>query len=147
MNTSSDTYTLISPGDLWKIYSSVHGIFRGGGSDSSPKLTGANGPRARDFDIVYDATEKCEIALPDQTKGLSFSSTIDRLRKIPIPGRVWVLPKGSQLPEGLMFSYRTQDHPLLTVSRRVTVLDLLSKLSAVADLLRLTDTRIHERKA
>lgn len=61
---------------------------------------------------------------------------------MPIPGRVWVLPRGAELPEGLTFVYRTPDHPLLAVARRMTAVELMVKLAAVAELMRPTDTRI-----
>lgn len=62
MINDRDLYTEIAPGDLGRVYARTEGIFRGGGSDSSPNLASANGPRARDFSIVYDAVERAEVA-------------------------------------------------------------------------------------
>jgi hypothetical protein len=90
--------------------------------------------------------ERCQLVIPDATKGLSFSDSIERLTGIPIAGRVWLLPRGSQLPEGLIFNYRTKDHPLLNVSRRMSVVELTTKLTAVSSLLRPTDAVISRSK-
>jgi hypothetical protein len=117
-------------------------LFRGGGSDGSPKLISANGPRARDFTLIYDPVELCQVAIPDSSKGLSFSDSIQRLQRIPIPGRIWLLPRGAALPEGLVFNYRTVDHPLLNVGRRMPVIELVTKLTAVAALLKPTEARV-----
>lgn len=142
MVSVTDLYTSIPPSEIWKVYDNLAGLFRGGGSDGSPKLVTASGPRARDFNFVYDPIERCQIAVPDVTKGLSFSTTVERLRRIPIPGRVWLLPRGAILPEGLQFNFRDRDHPLLNVSRRMPVVELLSKLTAISALLKPTEVRI-----
>lgn len=96
--------------------------------------------------MIFDATERCQIVLPDATKGLSFADSIERLARIPIAGRVWLLPRGSQLPEGLVFNYRSKDHPLLNVSRRMSVVELTMKLTAVSALLKPTDTNLTRPK-
>jgi hypothetical protein len=105
-----------------------------------------DGPRAGDFRLLYDAAERCDVVIPDPTRGLSFADSIERLAEIPIGGRVWLLPKGAMLPEGLVFNYKSLDHPMLNVSRRMTVVDLTTKLAAVSALLKPTDTVVPKRK-
>lgn len=146
MQNQNDVYTAIGPSELWRVYDKLEGLFRGGGNSTSPQLIRANGPRANDFTMIFDVTERCQIVIPDASKGLSFSDSIERIAQIPIAGRVWLLPKGSQLPEGLVFNYRTKDHPLLNVSRRMSVVDLTTKLAAVSALLKPTDTMITRPK-
>ena len=144
MQNNKDLYTTIAPSELWKVYEKLDGLFRGGGSDEAPKLISANGPRTRDFTIIYDPVERCQVAIPDVTKGLSFAGSVDRLKRNNIAGRVWLLPKGTTLPEGLVFNYKNPDtdHPLLNVSRKMTVIELVAKLTAVAALLKKTDTKV-----
>jgi hypothetical protein len=146
MQNQSDVYTTLGPSELWRVYHHLEGLFRGGGNGESPQLVRANGPRASDFTILYDPVERCQIVIPDPSKGLSFSDSVERLKAIPIAGRVWLLPKGSMLPEGLVFNYKSVDHPLLNVSRRMTVVDLTTKLSAVSALLKPTPTTISRTK-
>lgn len=100
MQNQSDVYTTIGPAELWRVYDNLEGLFRGGGNSVSPQLVRAHGPRASDFSMIYDVTERCQIVIPDASKGLSFSDSVERLERIPIAGRVWLLPKGVQLPEG-----------------------------------------------
>ena len=92
------------------------------------------------------AEQRCQIVIPDPSKGLSFSDSVERLKGIPIAGRVWLLPRGAMIPEGLAFNYRTKGHPLLNVSRRMTVVDLTTKLTAISALLKPTDTNISRLK-
>lgn len=146
MHNKNDIYTTIAPSELWKIYEHLDSLFRGGGNSESPKLIRANGPRAADFTLIYDPIERCQVVIPDRMKGLSFSDSIERLERIPIPGRVWLLPKGTALPEGLCFNYKTLDHPLLNVSRRMSVVELTAKLTTVSSLLKRTDTTIKDSK-
>jgi hypothetical protein len=142
MQNQSNVYTTLGPSELWRVYNQLDGLFRGGGNSESPQLIRANGPRANDFAIIFDPVERCQIVIPDPSRGLSFSDSIERLKGIPIAGRVWLLPRGAMIPEGLVFNFKTKDHPLLNVSRRMTVVDLTAKLTAVAALLKPTDTTI-----
>ena len=73
---------------------------------------------------------------------MSFSSSLQRLRDIPIPGRSWLLRRGAELPEGLVFSYRTIDHPLLNVSQKMTINDLIVKLKEVESMMNDTGVKI-----
>jgi hypothetical protein len=75
-------------------------------------------------------------------KGLSFSSNLQRLRDIPIPGRVWLLPRGSELPDGLTINYKTIDRPLLNVSRKMKMSDLVAKLKELEAMMKDTGVKI-----
>ena len=140
----NDLYTEISPNEIWKLYSHLHGIFSGSGNTTSPKLISPKGPRARDFDIRYDHNEKMEMVYPNPTKGLSFSDSIERLRNIPIKGAVWVLPKDTDIPKGLVINYKNNktDHPLFNVGEPMSVTDLMLKLQYVASKMKPTNERI-----
>ena len=59
----------------------------------------------------------------------------------PIPGRVWLLPRGSKLPEGLVINYKTIDHPLLNVSRKMTMSELIAKLKEVEAMMKDTGVK------
>ena len=63
---------------------------------------------------------------------------MERLKGNPIA----VLSRGAMIPEGLVFNCGTKGHPLLNVSRRMTVVDLTTKLTAVSALLEPSDTSI-----
>ncbi|WP_215396142.1 hypothetical protein [Rheinheimera oceanensis] len=122
-------YTTLGPQELWAFYRGLSGLYRGAGSSGSPKLVRANGPRSKDVTIVYDAEHEIEMVLPDRTKGLSFASSVEKLAKTPIiSGHVWLLPKGTMLPEGLIFNVKDKDHPLLNVSRKMSVSEFTEKL-------------------
>jgi hypothetical protein len=143
MSSVDDLFTTLGPDDLWKIYADVSGIFRGGGNSTDPKLLGPKGPRSRDFTIVFDPTQGLEIVLPDPTKGLSFSNSIERLQGLRIKGIVWRLPKGALLPRGLVFNCRDRTHPLLNVSVPTSVIELTAKLTVLSR--QLVSTRVEIR--
>jgi len=142
VNSSEDLFTTVQPEDLWRVYADVSQLFRGGGSQSDPKLIGPKGPRSSDFTIIYDPIERLEVVIPDPRKGLSFSDSIERLKRIPIRGAVWRLPKGSVVPRGLVFHFQTRDHPLLNVAERMTVIELSAKLLLLSKQLVITEARI-----
>jgi hypothetical protein len=140
----NDLYTEISPDEIWKLYSHLSGLFSGSGNTSSPKLLGIKGPRARDFDIRYDYDEKMEMVYPNPIKGLSFSGSIERLRKIPIKGAVWKLPINTEIPKGIVINYKNNetDHPLFNVGKPMSVTDLILKLQFIASKMEPTNERI-----
>lgn len=142
MKSDKDLYTQIRPEELWKIYSNLDALFRGGGNNNSARLFGPKGIRASDFRIINDAEEQMEMVLPDRTKGLSFSSSIERLQGIPIKDTVWKLPKGTQLPKGLVVNYKTKDHPLINVEYKMSVLDLMAKRKVLASIMEKTEVTI-----
>ncbi len=142
MQSDKDLYTQILPEELWKVYSSLDALFRGGGNSSSPRLLGPKGVRASDFHIVADPIERMEMVLPDTTKGLSFSDSIERLQGIPIKGTIWKLPKGSELPKGLVVNYKTKDHPLINVEYKMSVFDLMAKLKQLSAMMTKTEVKI-----
>lgn len=139
----NDLYTEVSPDEIWKLYSHLNGIFSGSGNTTNAKLI-PKGPRARDFDIRYDDNEKMEMVYPNPTKGLSFSDSIERLRNIPIKGVVWILPKNTEIPKGLVINYKNNgtDHPLFNVGEPMSVTDLMLKLKYVASKMKSTNERI-----
>lgn len=83
-----------------------------------------------------------EMVLPDVTKGLSFSDSVERLQGIPIKGAVWKLPKGSELPKGLIVNYKSKDHPLINVEYKMSVFDLMAKLRLLASMMTKTEVKI-----
>lgn len=138
-------YTVLEPVELWQFYFGNAGLYRGGGSTSNPKLIRANGPRARDIKILYDAEQEIDMVIPDPTKGLSFANNIQKLSKNPtISGRVWMLPKGQTLPEGLIFNVKTKDHPLLNVGRRMSLAEFIEKLKVLSAKMVYTRVRIEK---
>jgi hypothetical protein len=142
-------YIQIQRENVWQVYTeqiAKDGLLRGGGNMSSAKMfksnNGEESVRPADFKIVFDAASGEHIVYPDVTKGLSFSSNLQRLRDIPIPGRVWLLPRGSELPDGLTINYKTIDHPLLNVSRKMKMSDLVAKLKELEAMMKDTGVKI-----
>jgi hypothetical protein len=142
-------YIQIERENVWQVYTeqiAKDGLLRGGGNTSSAKMfksnSGEESVRPADFKIVFDPVTGEHIVYPDATKGLSFSSNLQRLCDIPIPGRVWLLPRGSELPEGLAINYRTIDHPLLNVSRKMKMGELIAKLKEVEAMMKDTGVKI-----
>jgi hypothetical protein len=142
-------YIQIQRENVWQVYTeqiAKDGLLRGGGNMSSAKMfksnSGEESVRPADFKIVFDAASGEHIVYPDVTKGLSFSSNLQRLRDIPIPGRVWLLPRDSELPDGLTINYKTIDHPLLNVSRKMKMSDLVAKLKELEAMMKDTGVKI-----
>lgn len=85
-------YIQIERENIWQVYTTEiakDGLLRGGGNTSSAKMfksnNGEESVRPADFKIVFDAPSGEHFVYPDLTKGLSFSSNLQRLRDIPIP--------------------------------------------------------------
>jgi hypothetical protein len=142
-------YIQIQRENVWQVYTeeiAKDGLLRGGGNMSSAKMfksnSGEESVRPADFKIVFDAASGEHIVYPDVTKGLSFSSNLQRLRDIPIPGRVWLLPRDSELPHGLTINYKTIDHPLLNVSHKMKMSDLVAKLKELEAMMKDTGVKI-----
>lgn len=129
---SKDRFTTLGPDEIWKLYNSVYGIFRGGGNANAPKLVRADGPRRSDLFVVFDPLTNMEMVQPSATMGLSFADSIEVLARKKVEGHVWVLPRGQTLPEGLVFNIKNVDHPLLNVGRPMSVLDMVAKLTQLA---------------
>lgn len=72
---------------------------------------------------------------PNPSRGLSFANSVEMLSRKRIEGHVWKLPRGAMLPEGLVFNVREIDHPLLNVSRVLSVLDMTVRLTQLADMM------------
>lgn len=143
-------YIQIESKNVWQVYTEQiakeGGLLRGGGNVSSPKLYktehGEDSVRPADFKIVYDKPSGEYMVYPDPTKGLSFSSSLQRLRDIPIPGRVWLLPRGKPLPDGLTINYKSIDHPLLNVARKMPMQELIEKLKELESMMTNTGVKI-----
>ena len=75
--------------------------------------------RAADFDIETD-DHGVEWVLPNATKGLSFSDSVQRLGRLRIKGVIWELSSPEELPDGLVINYKDKDHPLINVDRKMT---------------------------
>ncbi len=64
------------------------------------------------------------------------------IRDTPIPGRVWLLPHDSELPDGLTINDKTVDHPLLNVPRKMKMSDLVAKLKELEAMMKDTGVKI-----
>ncbi|GAA3937990.1 hypothetical protein [Litoribacillus peritrichatus] len=138
-------YTILGPNDLWQFYTGVAGIYRGGGNSSDSKILRASGPRVKDVTIIYDPDHEIEMVVPNPSKGLSFASNVEKLSKNPIiSGHVWVLPKGESLPEGLVFNIKDFTHPLLNVSRKMSLPEFTEKLRVLAGKLKPAKVKIEK---
>ena len=135
-------FTTVGPEEIWKLYSSLHGIFRGGGNTKAPKIVRADGPRRKDLDIRVDPDTGLEMVYPNQTKGLSFADSVETLARKELEGQVWVIPRGKKIPGDLVFNIKDLDHPLLNVSRPMTVLDMTALLTKLAELMEPCDVKI-----
>lgn len=135
-------FTTVGPDEIWKIYNNLHGIFRGGGSTKAPKIVRADGPRRKDLDIRLDPATGLEMVYPNRTKGLSFADSVDTLANKKLEGQVWVITKGKRIPGDLVFNIKDFDHPLLNVSKPMTVLELTALLLNLAELMEPCDVRI-----
>lgn len=135
-------FTTIGPDEIWKIYSNLHGIFRGGGNTKIPKIVRADGPRRKDLDIRLDPRTGLEMVYPNPVKGLSFSDSVETLARKSLEGQVWVIPKGTKIPSGLVFNIKDKDHPLLNVSKSMSVLELTALLTELASLMKPCDVKI-----
>ncbi len=135
-------FTTVGPNEIWKIYNNLHGIFRSGGNTTAPKIVRADGPRRKDLDIRIDPNTGLETVYPNPIKGLSFADSIDTLAKKELEGQVWFIPKGTKIPGDLIFNIKDYDHPLLNVSKPMSVLDLTVLLTQLASLMRPCDVKI-----
>lgn len=135
-------FTTIGPDEIWKLYNNLHGIFRGGGNSISPKIVRADGPRRKDLDVRVDPNTGLEMVYPNPSKGLSFSNSIETLAAKALEGQVWVIPKGSKIPGGLVFNIKDKDHPLLNVSKPISVIELTVLLTELAALMKPCDVKI-----
>jgi len=135
-------FTTIGPEEVWKIYNNLHGIFRSGGSTHAPKIVRADGPRRKDLDIRVDPDTGLETVYPNKIKGLSFADSVATLAEKELEGQVWIIPKGSKIPGDLIFNIKDYDHPLLNVSKPMSVLELTGLLTQLASLMQPCDVKI-----
>jgi len=135
-------FTTVGPDEIWKIYNNLHGIFRSGGNTSAPKIVRADGPRRKDLDIRIDPNTGLETVYPNKIKGLSFADSVETLAEKELEGQVWVIPKGTKIPGDLVFNIKDYDHPLLNVSKPMSVLDLTALLTQLASLMQPCDVKI-----
>ena len=138
-------YTVLRPEDLWHFYLGAAALYRGGGGLLGPKLLRANGPRTQDVTVIFDADQEIEVVVPDTTKGLSFSDSVQKLSQRPtISGHVWMLPRTESLPEGLVFNVKERDHPLLNVGRRMSLVEFAEKLRVLSGKMQYARVRIEK---
>ena len=52
------------------------------------------------------------------------------------------MPRDSELPDGLTINYKTIDHPLLNVSRKMKMSDLVAKLKELEAVMKDTGVKI-----
>ena len=135
-------FTTVGPEEIWKIYNNFHGIFRGGGNTKAPKVIRADGPRRKDLDIRIDPDTGLETVYPNRIKGLSFADSVQTLAEKGLEGQVWIIPKNSKIPGALVFNIKDFDHPLLNVSKPISVLDMTALLTQLASLMEPCDVKI-----
>jgi hypothetical protein len=142
-------YIQINREDIWTVYTkekAPNGLYRGGGNASSAKMykteDGKESVRPADFNIQFDKSLGEYVVYPDVTKGLSFSNSLQRLKDIPIKGKVWWLPRDKELPEDLVINFNTIDHPLINVGKKMTVPALIQKLKDLEKLMEYTGVNI-----
>jgi len=107
-----------------------------------PKIVRADGPRRKDLDIRIDPNTGLETVYPNQVKGLSFADSVETLAEKEIEGQVWIIPKGSKISGDLVFNIKDYDHPLLNVSKSMSVLDMTALLTQLASLMQACDVKI-----
>lgn len=134
-------YTLISPEDLWKHFPSGR-VFKGGGNQSEAKMVSSKGLRLVDFDIVRDSETGVETVLPNPKKGLSMSTSVERLARLKIEGVVWELVFPDTLPAGLVVNFDAPDHPLINVAQPTPVPMVIHLLTALGRSMKNTGVRI-----
>lgn len=139
---SKNKFTTLGPDEIWKLYHNLHGIFRCGGNTKSPKLVRADGPRRKDLDVRIDPTTGLEMVYPNSTKGLSFSDSLLSLASKRLEGQVWMIPRHSRIPRGLVFNVKDYDHPLLNVSEPMSVIQLTALLAELASVMVPCDVKI-----
>ncbi|BBM02393.1 hypothetical protein [Microbulbifer sp. GL-2] len=110
-------YTTVGPEDIWKVYNEIHGIFRGSGNTTTPKI---DKMRPSDLTVVTNPETGEKMVIPDGTKGISFADSIDSLATKKVEGQVWIIPNGKKIPDGLVFNIKDIDHPLLNVSEPIS---------------------------
>ena len=135
-------FTTLGPNEIWKLYNNLHGIFRGSGNKKAPKIVRADGPRRKDLDFRIDSSTGLEMVYPNPTKDLSFSDSVQTLASKSLEGQVWMIPKNSVIPRGLVFNIKDYDHPLLNVSDVMSVLQLTALLTELASLMVPCDIKI-----
>lgn len=135
-------FTVIGPDEIWKLYNDLHGIFRGGGNSAAPKIVRADGPRRKDLDVRPDPETGLEMVYPNVTKGLSFADSVQTLAAKSLEGQVWIIPRGSRIPKGLVFNVKDYDHPLLNVSDPMSVIQLTALLTELASMMKPCDVKI-----
>ena len=142
-------YVTVDGEHLWSIFTDArapNGLYRGGGNTKSAKMTRMEGGketvREADFTIQWDKGTNEYVVYPNPTKGLSFSNSIERLKDIPVEGKVWLFPRNKDLPKGLVMNYKTFDHPLLNVKEKMSLPTLIEKLKEMEALMHNTGVKI-----
>ncbi|GAA3927133.1 hypothetical protein [Litoribacillus peritrichatus] len=135
----NDVFTVVTPNNLWKEYSLQDGLYRCG-RPTHPALKKLR--LGKDIHFALDPFVNEELILPHPKMGISFGDSIATLKKQPVSGVAWILPKYKILPEGLLFNYRDKYHPLLNVSRKMPATELLAKLNELSKLMTCTNVRV-----
>jgi len=142
-------YVTVDGEHLWSIFTDTaasDGLYRGGGNTTSAKMTKLEGGketvREADFTIQWDKGANEYMVYPNPNKGLSFSNSIQRLKDIPVEGKVWLFPRTKKLPAGLVINYKTFEPPLLNVKEKMSVPTLIDKLKEMETLMHNTGVKI-----
>lgn len=138
---------------LWKGISGLSIAYNGGGNSTHPKLHVKPSPlkphgfKPDDLKITPNS-DGVPMVYPKPTIGISFSTTIERIERLRIKGVVWKLPKGTLLPDGLVFNLEAsdKDHPLLNVSKEMSLADFIAKLDELAKMMTKTNYKIIGKK-
>ncbi|MGF1461791.1 MAG: hypothetical protein ACFB2Z_01225 [Maricaulaceae bacterium] len=132
----------LKPEALWTNFSGP--LYRGRGNTTSPNFRSKNGFRSQDIDIRHDNETNTFWVYPNPEKGFSFATNMERLERIRIKGWVWMLPQGQKIPDGLLFNLNKDepDHPLLNVSKKMTVDALDTLLESLKSKMKPTNYKI-----
>jgi len=125
MITKKDHFITVYPRDLWKVFSDKNALYRAG-SAAHPRFV--NLRLGKDLKASHDPFVDDPLILPNPRGGISFSDSIETMKRHGLKGTPWVLPKGKIIPHGLVFNYIDKTHPLLNVSRPMRQSELVKLL-------------------
>lgn len=134
------SYISVPNDQIWHVF--VLGrIYKGGGTASSPKMFSSAGMRDKDFDIRPNPPGE-DLVHPNATKGLSFSGSMERLADLGINGYIYEIAMPEILPDGLVINYKAKDHPLINVSRVMTVGVAMEQFRMLSEKMKKTGMKI-----
>lgn len=81
---------------------------------------------------------------PNPKKGLSFADSVETLARKELEGHVWMIRKGTPIPEKLVFNAKDYDHPLLNVAEPMSALDFTILLNQLMEMMEPCHIKIKE---